>query len=91
MVLNQTDAEKVLTDPTDVCLRLCVGSKSAPYPPRRVCPGSAQDGLQFLLRPGAGAGPGGAEEGAAGLRPLEQDGGLLPRVQRAGRSHPGGY
>lgn len=55
------------------------------------CPGPAQDWLQFLLRPGGGAGQSGAEEGAAGVRPLEQDRGLLPRVQRTGRAHPGGY
>lgn len=52
--------------------------------------GPAQDGLQFLQRPGGGAGPGGAEAGAAGLRPLEQERRLLPRIQRAGCSDPGG-
>lgn len=55
------------------------------------CPGPAQDWLQFILRPGGGAGQSGAEEGAAGVRTLEQDRGLLPRLQRTGRPHPGGY
>ena len=54
-------------------------------------PGPAQDGLQFVLRAGGGAGPGGAEEGAAGLRPLEQKCGLLPGIQRTGCAHTGSY
>ncbi len=53
--------------------------------------GPAQDWLQFILWPGGGAGPCGAEAGSAGIRPLEQDCRILSGLQCSGRPHPGGH
>ena len=47
--------------------------------------------MQWFLRPGGRGGPRGAQEGAAGLRPLEQVRGLLPGVQRDRCPHTGGH
>ena len=51
-------------------------------------PGPAPDGLQWLQRPGQRGGARRAEEGAAGVRSLEQKRRLLSGLQRAGRAHP---